>query len=330
MEYRKLGNTGLKVSELCLGTMTFLWSADEPTSLGVLDAFIAAGGNFLDTADVYSRWAPNNPGGTAEATIGTWLKRGGCPRDRVVIATKGRSTMGEGPNDSGASRMHLIAAAEASLRRMQTDYMDLYQIHWPDMETPLDETLRALDDLVTSGKVRYIGASNYQAWYVMKSLWVSDQHNFVRFETLQPHYNLMHRMEFEHELASVCADQHLGVIPYSPLAGGFLTGKYRRGQPVPAGTRGVNEERIQKYAASDRGEAVLNKLDEIGQAHGKTIPQTALAWLLSNPLITAPIIGANSIQQLNESLGACGYRLSQEEMKSLNRATDVSDPESYG
>jgi aryl-alcohol dehydrogenase-like predicted oxidoreductase len=273
---------------------------------------------------VYSRWAPNNPGGTAETVIGKWLSAGDVRREQVVIATKVRGAMGDGPNDTGASRAHLIGAAEASLRRMQTDYIDLYQLHWPDMETPLEETLRALDDLVTSGKVRYIGASNFPAWYLVKSLWVSDKHNYVPFETLQPHYNLMHRAEFEHELADVCKDQHLGVIPYSPLAGGFLTGKYRKGQPTPAGSRGENNERIRKYAQSERGQNTLGKLEEIGKAHGKSILQTALAWLLSNPVITAPIIGANTIPQLNESLGAVGYRLAPDEMQVLNEPADLT------
>lgn len=319
MEYRRLGNTGLKVSELCLGTMTFLWTSDEVASFEVLSAFIASGGNFLDTADVYSRWAPNNPGGTAETVIGNWLRKTSQPREKVIIATKLRGEMGDGPNDSGASRAHLIHALDASLRRLQTDYIDLYQLHWPDMDSPLDETLRALDDMVTSGKVRYIGASNFPAWYLMKSLWISDRDRFVRFETIQPHYNLMHRAEFERELQAVCADQHIGVIPYSPLAGGFLTGKYRKGQPMPVGSRGEHNERMRRYAESETGQNTLGKLEEIGQGHGKTILQTALAWLLSNPLISAPIIGANTVLQLNESLGAVGYRLSVDEMSELNK-----------
>ncbi len=321
MEYRKLGGSGLKVSELCLGTMTFLWTADESSSLAVLSAFADAGGNFLDTADVYSRWAPGNPGGTAEIVIGKWLKTGGKSRDQVVIATKARGTMGNGPNDSGASRAHLIGALNASLARMQTDYVDLYQLHWPDTETPLEETLRALDDMVTSGKVRYVGVSNFPAWYLMKALWVSDRHNYVRFESVQPHYNLMHRDEFERELAPLCRDQRLAVIPYSPLAGGFLTGKYRKGQTAPAGSRGASNERIMKHAESDSGQKVLASLEAIGTAHGKSISQTALAWLLSNPLITAPIIGANSVAQLSESLGAVGYRLTEAEVKELNECS---------
>ncbi len=323
MDYRKLGNTGLKVSELCLGTMTFLWTTDEPTSFAVLDTFAEAGGNFLDTADIYSRWAPNNPGGTAELVIGKWLKQAGRPRERFVIATKGRGPMGDGPNDQGASRAHLIHAVEASLRRLQTDYIDLYQIHWWDETTPLEETLRALDDLVSAGKIRYIGASNFPAWYLMKALWISDVRNHIRFESVQPHYNLMHRDEFEREMMALCKDQRLGVIPYSPLAGGFLTGKYRKGQPIPPGSRGENNPRIRKYAESERGQNTLGKLEEIGHSHNKSILQTALAWLLSNPVITAPIIGASNVEQLNESLGAAGYRLGDAEIAALNEASAI-------
>jgi aryl-alcohol dehydrogenase-like predicted oxidoreductase len=321
MEYRRLGRTGLKVSELCLGTMTFLWTSDEQTSFDVLSAFKDAGGNFLDTADIYSRWHPGNAGGTAEIVIGKWLKHTGTPRDKVVIATKGRGPMGDGPNDGGASRAHLMNAIDDSLRRMQTDTIDLYQIHWPDEETPLDETLGALTDAVRAGKVRYIGASNYPAWLMMKSLWVSDVKNLARFESVQPHYNLMHRAEFEREVMAVCQDQGLGVIPYSPLAGGFLTGKYRRGQPIPANSRGEKNERIQKYAESEGGQKAIDALESMGKNHGKTIAQTALAWMLSNPVITAPIIGANTVEQLNDGLGAAGYRLSADEVKTLNAAT---------
>ncbi|HEY3291624.1 MAG TPA: aldo/keto reductase [Anaerolineae bacterium] len=321
MEYRKFGRTGLKVSELCLGTMTFLWTSDEPTSMAILSVFVAAGGNFIDTADAYSRWVPGNPGGTAEVVIGKWLAAGAVRREQVVLATKARAPMGDGANDAGASRTHLYSALHASLKRMQTDYVDLYQVHWADFETPLEETLRTLDDMVASGKVRYIGASNVPAWYLMKSLWTSDKNDYVRYESLQPHYNLMHRMEFEQELQPLCKDQNLAVIPYSPLAGGFLSGKYRRGEATPAGSRGENNERIRNYAASDIGERVLDTLESIGHSHKKSIPQTALAWLLSNPVITAPIIGASTVQQLQDSLSAVGYRLDENEMNQLNQLT---------
>ena len=269
MDYRKLGDTGLRVSELCLGTMTFLWTSDEPSSLAVLSAFAAAGGNFIDTADVYSRWAPGNAGGTAETVIGKWLKAQGTPRDHTIIATKGRAPMGDGPNMSGASRVWLTRALDDSLRRLQTDYVDLYQIHWPDADTPLDETLRALDDFVRAGKVRYIGASNYPAWLLTKSLWVSDVKQVARFESTQPHYNLMNRAEFERELADVCRDQRLGVIPYSPLAGGFLTGKYRRGQAIPAGARGAGSDKIKQYIASPQGDAVVENFPRLARRMAK-------------------------------------------------------------
>jgi aryl-alcohol dehydrogenase-like predicted oxidoreductase len=321
MLYTKLGNTGLKVSELCLGTMTFLWTADEKTSFEILSAFVGAGGNFMDTADIYSRWAAGNPGGTAELVMGKWLKATNTPRDQMIWATKGRSPMGDGPNEQGASRVHLVKALEDSLRRMQTDYIDLYQIHWPDYDTPHDETLRALDDMVSSGKVRYVGASNYPAWWLMKSLWVSDARNLVRYECLQPHYNLMHRAEFERELMPLCKDQKIGVIPYSPLAGGYLTGKYRQGQTVPGGTRGENNARFKQWMESESGEKAISKLEEIGSTHNKTITQTALAWLLSNPVITAPIVGANTVEQLNDVLGAAEYRLSEDEVSALNAIT---------
>ena len=226
MQYRRMGRTGLKVSALCLGTMTFGWSADEAASFAIMDAAVDAGINFFDTADIYSYWIAGNRGGESETIIGNWLKN----RDRrqLVIATKVRGPMWEGVNGQGLSRAHIVQAVEDSLRRLQTDYIDLYQVHYPDDETPLDETLAALDDLVRSGKVRYLGASNYPAWLLMKALWTSDAHAWARFDCIQPHHSLLHRQEFERELQAACVDQGIGVIPYSPLAAGFLTGKYRR------------------------------------------------------------------------------------------------------
>jgi len=241
MEYRKLGRTGLKVSELCLGTMTFRWTATEQQSFRVLDRAWEAGINFIDTADVYSRWAPGNPGGVAERIIGRWLRT--RPRDQIVIATKVRARMWDGPNGEGLSRQHIMRAVEDSLRRLNTDYIDLYQTHSPDWDTPLDETLRALDDLVRAGKVRYIGASNHASWLLTKALWISDRHNLARYDSIQPHYNLIHRREVEPDLAALCLDQGIGMIPYSPLAGGFLTGKYTRDH-VPEGSRGMTSENV--------------------------------------------------------------------------------------
>jgi aryl-alcohol dehydrogenase-like predicted oxidoreductase len=319
MDYRKLGRTGLKVSELCLGTMTFRWTSTEEQSLQVLDRAWDAGINFIDTADVYSFWAEGNPGGVAEEIIGKWLKS--KPREQVILATKVRGRMWDGPNGEGLSRQHIMAAVEGSLRRLDTDYIDLYQTHWPDHDTPLDETLRVLDDLVTSGKVRYIGASNHAAWYLTKALWVSDKHDFVRYDSIQPHFNLVNRAEVEPELAALCLDQGIGVIPYSPLAGGFLTGKYTR-DGVPAGARGETNERIQGYM-TEANFALLDALHEMGQAHGKTITQMALGWQLSLPFVTSPIIGANTVEQLDESLGAAGLRLSEEEMARIDELTGV-------
>lgn len=315
MEYRRLGNTGLKVSELCMGTMTFGWSVDEPTTHAILDRAYEAGINFLDTADVYSFWAENNDGGVAESWIGSWLK--GKDRRQVIIATKARGRMWEGPNGEGLSRGHIMQAVEDSLRRLGTDYIDLYQSHYPDEETPLEETLRAFDDLIRQGKVRYIGCSNTPAWLLTKSLWISDLKGLARYESLQPHYNLVHRAEFERELKLLCEDQELGVIPYSPLAGGFLTGKYQRGKGIPAGTRGEGSRSIKSYM-TERNFDLLDAMGEIGAAHGKSIVQVALAWQLSQPVITSPIIGARSMEQLEDSLGAVGFRLDSAEMARLN------------
>ena len=319
MEYRKLGNTGLKVSALCLGTMTFGWTTDEKNSYEVLNTAFDAGINFIDTADIYSRWHPGNPGGVAETYIGTWVR--GKPRDQVVVATKVRGEMGSGPNDRGLSRHHILSAVESSLRRLRTDYIDLYQLHFPDDETPIEETLRALDDLTHQGKVRYLGASNFPAWQVMKALWTSAQHDLARFDCLQPHYNLVWRAEFERELRDVCRTEGLGVIPYSPLQGGFLTGKYRRGAPTPRGVRGEGNDRMTRFLAEDRHIALLDAMDAIAEMRGKTLSQIAVAWLLADPIITSPIIGANTAAQLQELLGAVSFQLSAEEKQKLDDLT---------
>ncbi len=231
--------------------------------------------------------------------------------------------MWDGPNGEGLSRQHIMQAVEHSLRRLQTDVIDLYQVHWPDWDTPLDETLRALDDLVHQGKVRYIGASNYRAWYLTKALWISDKYNLARFDSIQPHFHLLNRSEVEPELAALCLDQGIGVIPYSPLAGGFLTGKYTREGGVPSNSRGAGNPNITKLM-NDQGFAVLDALRSFGEARGgKTIAQMALAWQLTLPFITSPIIGANTVQQLNESLGAVSQRLTEDEMNQLDEITGV-------
>ena len=229
-----------------MGTMTFRWTSTEEESSRVLDAALEAGINFIDTADVYSRWAPGNPGGVAEGIIGGWMKN--KHRDELVIATKVRAPMGAGPNDQGLSRAHIMSAVDASLRRLQTDYIDLYQAHSPDDGTRLEETQRAFDDLVHQGKVRYVGGSNYPAWQLAMALGVSAKLDLTRFDSVQPHYNLIWRNEFERELMPLCSKEGIGVIPYSPLQAGFLTGKYRRGRPIPKGSRGESNDRAQGLA----------------------------------------------------------------------------------
>jgi len=319
MDYRYLGQTDLRVSELCLGTMQFGWTADEATSYDILDAAYEAGINFIDTADIYSRWATGNPGGVAETIIGKWMKKNNVPRQQVIIATKVRGKMGAGPNDEGLTRAHIFQAIEDSLKRLQTDCIDLYQAHWYDEHTPIEETLAALDDLIHQGKVRYIGCSNYPTWRMMQALWVSDRHNLARYDVLQPHYHLAHRAEFERELADVCRIYKLGVIPYSPLAGGFLTGKYRPGLESGKSERTGGAQRY----FTDRNWAVLDRIEAMGKEKGGCTPsQIALAWLLSDPLITSPIIGPRSLDQLRDNLGAVGLRLTDEEKKGLDEASD--------
>jgi aryl-alcohol dehydrogenase-like predicted oxidoreductase len=321
MEYRNLGRTGLKVSSLCIGTMQFGWSVDEADTQRILSRTYEAGINFIDTADIYSKWVDGNPGGVAEEYVGRWMRQAKVPRDRLVIATKVRGRLGEGPNDEGLSRVHIMQAVEASLRRLQTDYIDLYQTHWSDDEASIEETLRTMDDLVRQGKVRYIGASNYKTWELMQALWVSDKYNLVRYDSLQPHYNLIERAEFEAELRDVCKTYGLGVIPYSPLAGGFLTGKYRKDKPLPDSRRA---QRLQ-HAMTEKNFTLIEKMDEIGKAHSATVAQVALAWLLADPVITSPIIGATSLEQLDENLGALDVNLAGEEKQTLDELTAWAD-----
>ena len=313
-----MGRTGLKVSEICLGTMQFGWTTDEATSRQVMDTFWEAGGNFIDTADIYTNWAGDaSYGGKSEEIIGRWIADKGVRRD-CVLATKVRGRMWPGPNGEGLSRSHIMQACDDSLRRLQTDYIDLYQCHWADLTTPIEETMSALDDLVKAGKVRYLGASNYPAWRLMESLAASDKRNLARFDCYQPEYSLVERQLFEYEAGPLCRHYGIGVIPYSPLAGGFLTGKYRRDSERPDSVRAGGI--LEKYG-NEQGYALIDALEEIGKTRGKTVAQTALAWQLSNPVITSPIIGANTPDQLNDLLGAAGYRLSEDEVKRLNDLT---------
>jgi len=314
MKFKNLGRTGLRVSDICLGTMTFGWSADKEASFAIMGTAVESGCNFFDTANIYARWATH--AGASEEIIGDWFHQTG-KRHEVVLATKVRGQMGDGPNDEGLSRAHIMRAVEESLRRLRTDYIDLYQTHWFDDATPIEETLHALDDLVRQGKVRYIGCSNYPAWKLCKALWASDKEGVARYDSLQPHYNLLHRAEFERELMPLCLDQGVGVIPYSPLAGGFLTGKYRRGEPPPPGTRGLQSPRIQAYM-TEKNFAILDTLGEMAADRGKTIAQIALAWVRENPAVTSVIIGANTVAQLRDNLGVIDVSLTAQEKKTLD------------
>lgn len=319
MQYRNMGRTGLKVSALCLGTMTFGWSADEAESHRILDAAVEAGINFFDTADVYSRWISGNQGGESETIIGAWLKQQN--RRSLIIATKVRGRMWEGPNGEGLSRAHIIQACEDSLRRLQTDYIDLYQTHAVDPSTPLDETLEAMTTLVKQGKVRYVGASNIPAWMLMKACWIADKRNLARYDCLQPNFSLLYQNEYAAELEAVCNDQGIGVIPYSPLAAGLLTGKYARENRHPDTTR-AESNLITRLMAKEA--AVFDALDVVrstAQAHGVPMAHVALAWCLARPGMTAPIIGARTVGQFQELVGATELALSAETIAALDEAT---------
>jgi aryl-alcohol dehydrogenase-like predicted oxidoreductase len=313
MNYRNLGRTGLQVSDICLGTMQFLWTTDEANSYAVLDAFAGAGGNFIDTADVYSRWAAGLKGGEAETVIGNWMQRTGN-RAEVVLATKVRGRMWDGPNGEGLSRAHILRAVEGSLRRLKTDHIDLYQSHSPDLSTPIDETLRAYDDLVHQGKVRYIGCSNYNGYQLMEALLVARHAGLHEYVSIQPHYSLVERENFEKYTQPVVRQFGLGIIPYSPLGRGFLTGKYRRGQPLPESQRASSVQRL----LTDKNFDLLDKLEEMGKARNATPAQMALAWLLTKENVASVIIGANTTEQLADSLGASGLRLRDDEMQALD------------
>ncbi len=317
MEYRNLGKTGLRVSELCLGSMTFGREAAEAESFQMLDQFVGAGGNFIDIANVYA-------GGISEEVVGKWLAR--QRRDQFVVATKVRFKMGSGPNDIGLSRKHIMAAVRDSLRRMGTDYIDLYQVHAWDPATPLEETLGALNDLVRDGLVRYVGASNFRGWQLQKAIDLSRQHGWEMFCCLQPQYNLLTRAT-EYELVPVCLAEGLGVIPWSPLRGGWLSGRYTRGMKPPAESSRVGMAEKMSWGESwskynnEHTWRVIDELIAAAKAAGKTVAQTALRWLMQKPAVTAPIIGARAAAQLKDNLGAAGWTLSDELMKRLDAAS---------
>jgi aryl-alcohol dehydrogenase-like predicted oxidoreductase len=312
-----LGKTDLTVSNLCLGTMQFGWTAEEDASFAVMDAFVEAGGNFIDTADIYSRWSPGNPGGVSEEIIGRWMKARGNRND-LVVATKVRGEMWSGSDGEGLGRSHIERAVEDSLRRLQIDTIDLYQTHWPDDNTPLEETLTVFGELVSSGKARYIGLSNSPTAHMTEALRIAEDKGLPRFVSLQPHYNLVWREEYEASKAAFCEQNGIAVIPYSPLEGGFLSGKYRRGQDLPRSARAGGVKRF----LTDDGFTVIDKLDEIASREGASLAAVALAWLLTRPGITAPIIGANSSSQLADLLPAANLELAKEEVEALNAASE--------
>ena len=319
MEYRRMGRTGLKVSELCLGTMTFGHSTNETEAAKIVDMAFDAGINFFDTANSY---ADTN----SETILGNTLKG---RREKAIVATKFSNPMGPGPNDSGMSRVHIMQAMDESLRRLQMDYVDLYYIHHVDEQTPLEEMLRALDDLVRQGKVRYIACSNYQAWRLMESLWISDSNGWARFECYQPQYNLVVR-DIEQELLKVCDYKGLGVVCWAPMAGGFLTGKYAPGERVISGTRSEeNWAYPEAYFAANADETLETLLD-VANKLGKTAAQVAVRWVLDQPHVTSAIVGARTVDQFAQNLGAIGWRLEGDALERLNSVSLLPDryPES--
>lgn len=317
MKNVSLGSTDLDVSQLCLGTMQFGWTTDEDSANAVMDAFVEADGNFIDTADVYSSWAEGNPGGVSEEVIGRWMKLR-RNRESIVLATKVRGRMWDGPDGEGLSRKHIVRAVEDSLRRLQVDTIDLYQCHSSDEKTPIEETLRAFEELLKSGKVRHIGASNFPLPMIEEAFAVAKQNNLPAFEVLQPHHSLVHRNEFEDGLQQFCIEHEMGVIPYSPLAGGFLTGKYEKGGER---VRSQRSGGVKKYFTDD-GWAVLDAVRSVATAHDTTPAAVALAWQMAQPGITAPIVGANTPEQLADQLPGVGLELSAPELAQLDKASN--------
>ena len=313
---RKLGNSGLEIAPIVFGGNVFGWTVDEPTSFRLLDAFVSAGFNMVDTADSYSKWAPGNRGGESETIIGKWLKRSGR-RSQVLIATKVGSDLGSGRK--GLSKTYILRAVEESLQRLQTDYIDLYQSHIDDTATPFEETLEAYAQLVRQGKVRVIGASNHSAPRLAQALEVSARQGYPRYESLQPLYNLYDRADFEGDLQTLCQKQNLGVIPYFPLASGFLAGKYRSQADLSGKPRA---QFVMKYL-NDRGFRILNAIDEVAKQAQSTPARVALAWLIARSAVTAPIASATNPQQLNDLLAAATLRLDPSALDLLDRASGL-------
>ena len=315
---RRLGRSDLDVSKLCLGGNVFGWTVDEAMSFRLLDAWVDAGMNFVDTADVYSRWVHGHAGGESETILGKWFRQSG-KRNRVVLATKVGMAMGDTDADKGLAKARIRSAVEASLRRLRTDVIDLYQAHTDDATTPLEETLAAFAELIREGKVRAIGASNYSAPRLSEALAVSADAGLPRYETLQPLYNLMERPAYEDALEQVCVDNKLGVLNYYALASGFLTGKYRSSADLG---KSVRSGGAKKYL-DDRGKAVLGALDVVAGTLGATPGQVALAWQIARPSITSPIASASTPAQLDELVGAARLRLDTPSIELIDRATRV-------
>lgn len=323
MEHRYLGKTGLRVSELCLGTQTFGWCTEESEAFAMLDRFADAGGNFCDVADSYNK-------GESERILGRWLAKRGR-RSSFVIATKVFFPTGDGPNDMGLSRKHLVEAVEGSLKRLQTDYVDIYQVHCWDSATPLEETLGTLADLIRAGKVCYVGVSNFAPSHLVKTIMLCRMYGWHEIASIQGEYSLAVRSP-EWELLPVCREEGVGFLPWSPLAGGWLTGKYRRGQPVPSDSRAGRRDRwedLTEQRADERLWRILEALGEVAARRGKTLPQVALNWVLAQPGVVAPIFGARTLQQLEDNLGSVGWSLEGEDLELLNTVSAIPLPYPY-
>lgn len=316
MTLRTLGRTDLRVSPLCLGGNVFGWTADETASFAVLDAYVNGGGNFIDTAESYSRWIPGHQGGESEEILGRWM-RSRKNRDQLVIATKVGAPMGDEPHQKGLSRRRILDAVDGSLRRLQTEVIDLYQAHFDDPETPLDETLATFDELIKAGKVRHIGASNYTSHRLRAAQETAKRLGLRSYETMQPEYNLLDRDQYEGELQATCMDLGLGVITYFSLARGFLSGKYRKGQPLPASERAAAVER--DYM-NPRGFRVLDELDRVAAQHEATLSQVSLAWVMAQPGVTSAIASATTAEQATELVGSVRLQLDADAIRRLKEA----------
>jgi aryl-alcohol dehydrogenase-like predicted oxidoreductase len=314
MEKRKLGNSGVEFAPLAFGGNVFGWTADEATSFKLLDGYVDAGFSFVDTADVYSRWAPGNKGGESETVIGNWL-RNGAKRDKVVIATKCGMEMA--PDRKGLSRTHIVRSVDDSLKRLNTDYIDLFQSHRDDPETPQEETLQTYGELIKAGKLRAIGASNFEAKRLAEALAISKSKGLPRYESLQPHYNLCERALFEGDLEQLCLKENVGVIPYYSLASGFLSGKYRSEADLGKSMRGAG---VKKYL-NERGFAILAALDAAAEKLNANPTQVALAWLLQRKAITAPIVSATTLTQLHDLVAGAQLKLDPASVAAIDKAS---------